>query len=70
MTHTENQPVMDRLANLEEAAKRYRYSKSTLYKKIESGEWPYYRIGGKLYVDPVELDEILLTQGRRERIAG
>lgn len=63
-------PIMDRLLNLDDAAKRYRTSKSTAYKRIESGIWPHYRISGRVFIDPLELDEILLSRGRRDRIRG
>ena len=70
MPTTETGPVLDRLISINDAAERYRTSKSWLYKRVEAKEIPAYRLSGKLFFDPEETDELILSRGRVERIEG
>lgn len=45
------------ILTLPEVAERYRVSKSFLYKRVESGELPHFRIGRYLRFDADDVDQ-------------
>lgn len=65
---TDKSLIIERLISVAEAAKRYRVSKGFLYERTSAKTIPFYKMSGRVFFDPVELDEIMLTTGRVEPI--